>query len=307
MLVEPSERPAAIGVEVALLLGQRFVELAEEAFGIEPGEIDLPTFPLFALFDPALGMTTIVPEIDPRRPADVDPAKIVQAIQQERVTNSFGSPTLWLNDSTYAPLLRTKRPWPAVYDITDDWLHENVPPREQRRRVLRERLPRAVAVSIGLAIADATLSIATTERWTSNGQPVERTDWHRITVLSQGLVKVLQAHAKKGQLVRVSGKLQHSRYEKDGVTRYATDVIVGNNGEFAILSAKRADATPVADAPTSAGVFGITRITRAPAGNAASSRARSGSSRVHCTPLLPRKFEMLAPSPAPTSSAAPRT
>jgi len=96
----------------------------------------------------------------------------------------------------------------------------------------------------------ATLSIATTERWTSNGQPVERTDWHRITVLSQGLVKVLQAHAKKGQLVRVSGKLQHSRYEKDGVTRYATDVIVGNNGEFAILSAKRADATPVADAPT---------------------------------------------------------
>lgn len=96
----------------------------------------------------------------------------------------------------------------------------------------------------------ATLSIATTERWTSNGQPVERTDWHRITVLSQGLVKVLQAHAKKGQLVRVSGKLQHSKYEKDGVTRYATDVIVGNNGEFAILSAKRADATPVADAST---------------------------------------------------------
>jgi acyl-CoA synthetase (AMP-forming)/AMP-acid ligase II len=40
-------------------------------------------------------MTTIVPEIDPRRPAEVDPAKIVQAIQQERVTNSFGSPTLW--------------------------------------------------------------------------------------------------------------------------------------------------------------------------------------------------------------------
>ena len=99
----------------------------------------------------------------------------------------------------------------------------------------------------------ATLSVATTERWTSNGQPVERTDWHRITVLSQGLVKILQAHGRKGQLVRVSGKLQHSKYEKDGITRYATDVIVGNNGEFAILSAKRADATTApaedADAP----------------------------------------------------------
>jgi len=99
----------------------------------------------------------------------------------------------------------------------------------------------------------ATLSVATTERWTSNGQPVERTDWHRITVLAQGLVKILAAHGRRGQLVRVSGKLQHSKYEKDGITRYATDVIVGNNGEFAILSAKRADATTApaedADAP----------------------------------------------------------
>lgn len=92
----------------------------------------------------------------------------------------------------------------------------------------------------------ATLSVATTERWQSNGQPVERTDWHRITVLSQGLVKVLEQHARKGQLVRVSGKLQHSKYEKDGQTRYATDVVVGAMGEFAILSAKRADAMPAA-------------------------------------------------------------
>ena len=71
------------------------VRLIRDTYGIKPGEIDLPMLPIFALFNPALGMTTIVPEIDPRRPAAVDPAKIVQAIQQERVTNSFGSPTLW--------------------------------------------------------------------------------------------------------------------------------------------------------------------------------------------------------------------
>ena len=71
------------------------VRLVRETYGIEPGEVDLPLLPIFALFNPALGMTTIVPEIDPRRPADVDPAKIVRAIQQEGVTNSFGSPTLW--------------------------------------------------------------------------------------------------------------------------------------------------------------------------------------------------------------------
>lgn len=71
------------------------VRLIRETYGIKPGEIDLPLLPIFALFNPALGMTTVVPEIDPRRPADVDPAKIVQAIRQENVTNSFGSPTLW--------------------------------------------------------------------------------------------------------------------------------------------------------------------------------------------------------------------
>jgi acyl-CoA synthetase (AMP-forming)/AMP-acid ligase II len=71
------------------------VRLVRELYGIAPGEIDLPLLPVFALFNPALGITTIVPEIDPRRPATVDPAKIVQAIRQENVTNSFGSPTLW--------------------------------------------------------------------------------------------------------------------------------------------------------------------------------------------------------------------
>jgi acyl-CoA synthetase (AMP-forming)/AMP-acid ligase II len=71
------------------------VRLVRDAYGIQPGEVDLPMLPIFALFNPALGMTAVVPELDPSRPATVDPARIVQAIQQEGVTNSFGSPTLW--------------------------------------------------------------------------------------------------------------------------------------------------------------------------------------------------------------------
>ena len=69
--------------------------LIRDTYGLEPGEVDLPLLPIFALFNPALGLTTVVPEIDPARPAAADPAKIVQAIRQENVTNSFGSPTLW--------------------------------------------------------------------------------------------------------------------------------------------------------------------------------------------------------------------
>ena len=77
------------------------VRLIRDTYGITPGEIDLPMLPIFALFNPALGMTTIVPELDPRRPAAADPAKIIQAIRQENVTNSFGSPTLWQKISTH--------------------------------------------------------------------------------------------------------------------------------------------------------------------------------------------------------------
>jgi len=77
------------------------VQLIRDTYQITPGEIDLPMLPIFALFNPALGMTTIVPEIDPSRPAEVDPARIVQAILQENVTNSFGSPTLWAKISDH--------------------------------------------------------------------------------------------------------------------------------------------------------------------------------------------------------------
>jgi acyl-CoA synthetase (AMP-forming)/AMP-acid ligase II len=77
------------------------LRLLRDAYGIEPGEVDLPLLPVFALFNPALGLTTIVPEVDPRRPAAADPAQIVQAIRQENVTNSFGSPTLWRKIAGY--------------------------------------------------------------------------------------------------------------------------------------------------------------------------------------------------------------
>ncbi|MFA5516476.1 MAG: fatty acid CoA ligase family protein [Desulfuromonadales bacterium] len=70
------------------------VERLRELYDIRPGEIDLPTFPLFALFDPALGMTAVIPEMDFTRPALINPQKLVAAIQQFGVTNMFGSPAL---------------------------------------------------------------------------------------------------------------------------------------------------------------------------------------------------------------------
>ncbi|MCS4235213.1 olefin beta-lactone synthetase [Stenotrophomonas sp. BIGb0135] len=70
------------------------VELLRAAFGMEPGGVDLPTFPPFALFDPALGLTSVIPDMDPTRPAKADPRKLHDAIARFGITQLFGSPAL---------------------------------------------------------------------------------------------------------------------------------------------------------------------------------------------------------------------
>ena len=92
---------AAKGVlyEHGMFLAQ--VDAIRRQYGIEQGEVDLPMLPIFALFNPALGMCTVVPDINPSRPASVDPEQIVRAIQQNSVTNSFGSPALWIKIARY--------------------------------------------------------------------------------------------------------------------------------------------------------------------------------------------------------------
>jgi olefin beta-lactone synthetase len=77
------------------------VELLRRLFHIEQGEMDLPTFPLFALFGVALGMTCVIPDMDPTRPAEVNPQTLIQHIKEYSITTSFGSPALWNTVSRY--------------------------------------------------------------------------------------------------------------------------------------------------------------------------------------------------------------
>jgi acyl-CoA synthetase (AMP-forming)/AMP-acid ligase II len=64
-------------------------------YNIAPGEIDLPGFPLFALFNCAMGVSTVIPDMDPTRPAKVNPRNIIEAVNDWQVTQAFGSPALW--------------------------------------------------------------------------------------------------------------------------------------------------------------------------------------------------------------------
>jgi len=79
-------------------------------FGYSAEEVDLPTFPLFALFDAALGMTAVIPEMDFSRPGSVDPRKIIEPIADHGVTHMFGSPALLDRVSRYGEANGTTLP-----------------------------------------------------------------------------------------------------------------------------------------------------------------------------------------------------
>ena len=77
------------------------LRLIKEYYGIGPGEVDQPAFPLFALFSTALGACAVIPDMDPSRPAQVNPKKFIRSLMDEKVTYSFGSPAIWNVVSRY--------------------------------------------------------------------------------------------------------------------------------------------------------------------------------------------------------------
>lgn len=81
-----------------------------ERYGIEPGGTDLSGFPLFGLFNAVMGTTTIIPDMDPTRPADVDPPRLLDAIDQWQVNQAFGSPALWTAVGRYCVEHRRRAP-----------------------------------------------------------------------------------------------------------------------------------------------------------------------------------------------------
>lgn len=71
------------------------IDLIRSRYEIRPGSRDLACFPLFGLFDSMMGVTTIIPDMDPTRPADVNPQRLLEAVEQWEIDQAFGSPALW--------------------------------------------------------------------------------------------------------------------------------------------------------------------------------------------------------------------
>lgn len=100
--------PKGVAYEHGMFWAQ--VDLLRDYYQIQPGEVDLPGFPLFALFNAAMGVTTVVPDMDPTKPARVDPRKIIRQMNDQGVTQAFGSPAMWNQIGRYCEQHQIKLP-----------------------------------------------------------------------------------------------------------------------------------------------------------------------------------------------------
>ena len=85
------------------------------------------------------------------------------------------------------------------------------------------------------------LSIATSESWKdkSSGERKERTEWHRVVVYNQNIVKVAKSYLKKGSKVYIEGQLETRSWEQDGQKKYSTEVVLRPfRGELTMLDSK---------------------------------------------------------------------
>ncbi|HZK25529.1 MAG TPA: single-stranded DNA-binding protein, partial [Oscillospiraceae bacterium] len=83
-------------------------------------------------------------------------------------------------------------------------------------------------------------SLATTEKWKdkTTGQPVEKTEWHRVSIFGK-LAEIAGQYLRKGSKIYIEGRNQTREWEKDGVKRYTTEVIVDMRGAMQMLGGKQ--------------------------------------------------------------------
>ena len=87
----------------------------------------------------------------------------------------------------------------------------------------------------------ANLSLATSETWRdkSSGERKEKTEWHRVVIFNENLVKVAENYLKKGSTVYIEGQLATRKYEQGGVEKYSTEIVLQRfRGELTMLGGR---------------------------------------------------------------------
>ena len=101
------------------------------------------------------------------------------------------------------------------------------------------------------------MRLATGEKWKdkNSGEQKEKTEWHSVTLNSDGLVSVAERFLKKGSKVYIEGKLQTRKWQDaSGNDRYSTEVVVGGfDGKLVMLDGAKGGGNQAADTPVTHG------------------------------------------------------
>ena len=122
-------------------------------------------------------------------------------------------------------------------------------------------------------------SLATSENWKdkNTGERREKTEWHRISVFNEGLIRVIQSYVKKGSKLYIEGQLETRKWQdQNGQDRYSTEVVLqGYNGNLTMLDGK------------SSGNMNDNEFNQAPAASGGSAPVAQGSAAVDLDDEIP--------------------
>lgn len=213
--------------------------LLKTTFGITEDEVDLPAFPLYALIDLLLGVTSVIPDITFPVPAKTNPEKVIHAIQKFNVTNMFASPVVLDLLSSFifhprATLLNTKLPSlkrvitagaPATIDLQKRFRHlledhtslfgvygatESLPIANVESRevfALEEKTKNGAGICLGKPIAGATVRIIPVtdepiQEW-QDSLTVKKNVVGEITVQSEATTREYLNRAESNRLSKI--------------------------------------------------------------------------------------------------------
>jgi len=220
---------------------QAQVRLLAQSLHIKPGERDLCTFPLFALFAPALGMSAVIPEMDFTRPAQVDPEKIREAIENFGISNMFGSPALIRRVAEYGNLQGWR--FPSLKRVISAGAPVPATVIASFRQLIEDDClfvtPYGATESLPVAIAESRLILDETRHDTAHGRgicvghPVPETDVRILRITDHALPRLHQDDLLRpghiGEIIVSGHQVTHRYFNREEATQAGK--ILGTEGQ----------------------------------------------------------------------------
>lgn len=105
----------------------------------------------------------------------------------------------------------------------------------------------------------ANFSVATTESWKDqSGEKQEKTEWHKIVIYNESLIKIVESYVKKGTKIYVEGSIYTRKWTDNGVDKFITEIVIqGYNGTVKLLSSKKDEGNIANNSVTTSLDYGI--------------------------------------------------